>query len=162
MNHTRPPSHLPCPGFTQPTGCLLLGLSMTLGVSLSLPVLAQESITHLQTSNTALGTLFYRPAERTALVAARSSSETGLPPNAPPNQLQLDGLVRRPRGKSTVWFNGQPVAEGQSIALSHPYTLSRQEVQVASQSLRVGETLDLASGLRHDVVAPGSVTPRKR
>lgn len=59
-----------------------------------------------------LGKLFFTPAERAALDRERQRS--GMPEGAAPqggvtpDNLTLDGYVRRSGGRSTVWINGQP------------------------------------------------------
>ncbi|MBL8445938.1 MAG: hypothetical protein JNJ44_00835 [Zoogloeaceae bacterium] len=53
-----------------------------------------------------LGRLFYTPAERRQLDEMR---RLGPRTNAAPRSaLRLDGLVRHPDGRTTVWINGEP------------------------------------------------------
>jgi hypothetical protein len=104
-----------------------------------------------------LGRLFSSPEERIALDAQRGASraaaadpnlaqaaQAGMaagaaasPPAPPPEPVQLNGVVRRSSGKSTIWLNQVPHADG------------NQQLR-ADQSV----TLRLASG-RELVLKPG-------
>ena len=106
-------------------------------------------------SDARLGTLFYTPAERDALVRARQGQ-----PDSPlhVSRVAVNGLVKRVAGHSTAWINGQAVVEGQSVPLAGRVGVGRTSVSVAGKSLRVGESLDLMTQERGDVVVPGAVT----
>ena len=97
-----------------------------------------------------LGTLFYTPTQRLEIVRTRQHSE-GMESST---STQLQGVVLRSNGKSTVWVNGKALAEG---APQTPKTRGVDAV-VDGKRLRVGESLDTLSGARTDIVAPGAVT----
>ncbi len=99
------------------------------------------------------GTLLYARGERLAIVAARSANAA-----APSSVVQLSGIVKRERGNSTAWINRQPVAEGDA----RQPTISIQSLTLEQQRLRVGETLDLRSGERRDIVNPADLTVGER
>jgi crotonobetainyl-CoA:carnitine CoA-transferase CaiB-like acyl-CoA transferase len=76
---------------------------------------------------------------------------------------RIDGSVRRPGGRSTVWVNGEAIAEGAQPdgprfppqrsspgQVSIPLGESQQRID-----LRVGETLDRGSGEVRDVIGEG-------
>ena len=96
-------------------------------------------------------TLFYTPAQRADIVRARKEPAEDLSSGA---ISQLTGVVRRTNGKSTVWINGKPQQEG------NPKTppIKGLDAVVEGQRLRVGEAVDVFTGARGDVVAPGAVT----
>ena len=101
-----------------------------------------------------LETLFYTPSQR--LDINRGRQGLGAAVNAA--TARLNGVVRRAGGKSTVWINDQPYAEGSTQAAP----LKGVDAVVQGQRLRVGESIDKASGERTDVVAPGAVTVRSK
>lgn len=74
------------------------------------------------------------------------------------NILGVTGLVRRQGGHSTMWLNGQPVPEGNTTAQGHTPRSTANGIVLNGTGLRVGESLDLSTGQRSDVLAPGSVT----
>ena len=66
-------------------------------------------------ADTALGRLFFTPAQRTALEEARRKNtraevQAAEKPVRPPlRNVTVTGVVRRSDGESTVWVNGKPV-----------------------------------------------------
>lgn len=100
-----------------------------------------------------LDTLFYTPAQRADILAARQP-EAGT--SVFGSAQRLTGVVRRSGGKSTVWVNDKALPEG--AAKSPP--LKGVDAVVDGQRLRVGESVDSLTGARSDVVAPGAVTVR--
>ena len=100
-----------------------------------------------------LQTLFYTPAERVQLVRDRS----GAAPVAPVTQLRINGIVKREHGKSTAWINQRPLAEGQTQAPARRTRIAAQSVTLDGQGLRVGETIDLQSHVRTDVLPKGAL-----
>ncbi len=106
-----------------------------------------------------LGTLFYSAAERNALVRARQGpTDTA---GAPVSSLMtINGLVKRQSGNSTAWVNGQAVQDGQSVPPASRLTTTERGVTLDGKPVRVGETLDLTTLQRSDIVAPGAVTTR--
>ena len=105
-----------------------------------------------------LGTLFYSAAERTAIIRGRHDDDPG--EQSFGSQMTVTGVVKRQGGHSTAWINGQAVNEGQSAPPATRLTMTHHGVMLDGNPVRVGETLDLSTRERSDVVAPGSVTMR--
>jgi hypothetical protein len=127
---------------------------VSVSVSVSVSALALEG--NPAVAAPALDTLLYTPAQRDDILRARQpQSGTSLLGS----QQRLSGVVRRGNGKSTVWVNGKPLPEGA------PKTPALKGIDAVLQGkrLRVGESIDPASGARTDLVAPGAVvaTPQK-
>ena len=99
-------------------------------------------------------TLFYTPAQRADIVRARKGSAEDLSSAA---ISQFTGIVRRANGKSTVWVNDKALPEGD--AKTPP--IKGLDAVVEGQRLRVGESVDVFTGARGDVVAPGAVTVKR-
>ena len=62
-----------------------------------------------------LGRLFLTPEQRAALDARRKARVPDKPAATPVVEsptTRIDGTVRRPGGRSTVWVNGEAVQEG--------------------------------------------------
>lgn len=96
-----------------------------------------------------LQTLFYTPAQRQDMSRSRLGPE-GAQGGA---TSHLNGVVHRAAGKGTVWINNQPHREG-----SAPVGPIRGvDALVEGRQLRVGESLDKASGERTDVLVPGAL-----
>lgn len=104
-----------------------------------------------------LGTLFYSPTERTAITGDRQQQ---LGAQARSSHLTVSGVVKRERGNSTAWVNGQAVHEGQPGSSATRLTMRRGGVTLNGTPVRVGETLDLLTQERRDLVTPGAVTLR--
>ncbi|MCF8177848.1 MAG: hypothetical protein K9J74_05030 [Sulfuritalea sp.] len=138
--------------------CSVLALSTML-----LPISAPA-----QTNHERIGTLFYSPQERVAIVHTRSIEA----PDAAKGEfgegkkggagsgksVAVSGLVKRNRGKGTAWINGKTVAEGQAVPAAGIPVISPKSVIFDGQSVRVRETLDLESGARTDALPPGAVS----
>jgi hypothetical protein len=124
----------------------------------SLTLFAAESGAQLAPEN--LGTLFYTPAERTGIVAARVDQQAG--GFNFDTSLSVTGLVKRGRAKGTAWINGQIVAEGQSVHSGAIPQIGDRSVAIDGQAVRVGETLDVESAARTDFIPPGAVSVRKQ
>lgn len=112
----------------------------------------------------ALGTLFYTVAERNAIVRARQGQgNIGATPEAgaataPSNPLMtINGVVKRKNGNSTVWINGQAVQEGQSLAPTTRTSISASGATLDDKQIKVGETVELNTDARTDIVSPGAV-----
>lgn len=105
----------------------------------------------------ALGTLFFNAAERRAIVQARTVP-SGPPPA--PTLLSLSGMVVRKGGNSTVWINGQALAEGSAPVPGASMTVAPRHITVNKLVLRPGDTLDLTKRQGVDMLPPGSVTHR--
>jgi hypothetical protein len=104
-----------------------------------------------------LGSLLYSTQERMAIVKARKANSV----EEISRVFTVTGIVKRGKGKSTVWINSKPVPEGQSVPFIGRTTISASSVTLDGQQLRVGETLDTTTHLRTDMVTPGAVTQRK-
>ena len=102
-----------------------------------------------------LGPLFYTPAERDALVRARQG-QADTPLHI--SRVTVNGLVKRERSRSTAWVNGQAVQDGQTLPLAGRVGVGRASVSVNGRPLRVGESYDMMTRERGDLVAPGAVT----
>lgn len=100
-----------------------------------------------------LPTLFYTPLERQAISAGRLPASAVGDMAEPASTTQLNGIVRRAAGKGTVWVNDKPVPEGTSPA----GRIQALGAVVDGRRMLVGESVDLISGARTDVVAPGAV-----
>ena len=97
-----------------------------------------------------IGTVFYSPAERAALVAARKGvdEKTEGPEKAESSRYTVSGIVIRGGGKSVTWLNGKPVVETPRDESLPPIRVSRDRVVIDNKSVKVGETLDIISGER--------------
>lgn len=109
----------------------------------------------------ALGRLFFAPAQRAQLDAARAQHDRR-PPGAAdteqaaprgPDVVTYSGMVRRDDGKSTVWINGKPITERTRDGDVSVVGVRRDgAVSVAvpqadrSASLRVGQSMEVTSG----------------
>lgn len=108
-----------------------------------------------------LGRLFFTPAQRAQLNAARANPNRqplASPEAAPtaaqgPGGVTYSGVVRRGDGKSTVWINGKPMSEHSRDGEVSVLGVRRDgAVSIAvpqserSASLRVGQSMDVVSG----------------
>jgi hypothetical protein len=130
-------------------------LALCLALLAPLPLAAQE-----------LGRLFLTPEQRAALDARRKARIPDKPAAAPVAEsptTTVDGLVRRPGGRSTVWINGLPNPEGvQSDGIQvAPGRAGGASVAVGEGErrfeLKPGQKLDRGTGEVTDVVGDGSV-----
>jgi hypothetical protein len=103
-----------------------------------------------------LGPLLYSHQQRVAMVQARSATAL-----AEGGSIRLSGLVRREGGKGTVWINRQAIVEGQAPPPAKHTRLTPGGVVIDGQPVRVGETVDLRSHERSDLVAPGALRIRE-
>lgn len=88
-----------------------------------------------------LGTLFYSPAERAALVAARSGI-------AQSNIYSIAGIVQRKNSRSVAWINGRAVDQLPVDAIIPTLVIQRDRVLIEGKPIKVGESLDVSSGQR--------------
>ena len=117
-----------------------------------------------------LGRLFFTPEQRDALDARRKARLPDKPAaSAPSPTTRIDGYVQRSRGKSTVWVNGEAVPDGtqpEGLRLRRGTDPSRVTVTIGEdgrrREMRVGETLDRATGEVKDVVEDGEVRIERR
>ena len=88
-----------------------------------------------------LGTLFYSPAERAALVAARSGiAQTAI--------YTLNGITLRAAGKSVAWINGRAVTQVPPDPVIPTLVIHPDHVLIEGKVIKVGESLDINSGQR--------------
>ena len=112
-----------------------------------------------------LGRLFYSPEQRAALDARRAARLPDKPAAATESPTtRVDGYVRRSSGKSTVWVDGEPLPEGlqlEGLRVRRGNDPTKVTVSVGEDGrrveLRVGETLDRATGEVKDVIGGGEV-----
>ncbi len=110
-----------------------------------------------------LGRMFFTPAQRETLDAARAknirseiSNENPQPAAvpAPPvaQNVSVDGLVRRSDGANTVWLNHRPVTGRQVDGLGVTPAKNDNRVKVTapdkgrSVDLKVGQSVEIVSG----------------
>lgn len=113
-----------------------------------------------------LGRMFFTPAQRAALDAARkqnvrveiANEETERPQAAPtaaaplPQSVRFNGLIQRSDGKSTVWLNNKPITDQTSGGFNVSTNRNDTRVKVTtpdggrSMDLKVGQTAEMVSG----------------
>jgi hypothetical protein len=112
-----------------------------------------------------LGRLFFTPEQRAALDSRRAARLPDKPAAvAESPTTRVDGYVKRSSGKSTVWVDGEALPEGlqlEGLRVQRGNDPTRVTVTVGEDGrrivLRVGETLDRATGEVKDVVGDGEV-----
>lgn len=112
-----------------------------------------------------LGRLFFTPEQRAALDARRAARLPDKPAAvAESATTRVDGYVKRSSGKSTVWVDGEALPEGlqlEGLRVQRGGDPTRVTISVGEDGrrivLRVGETLDRATGAVKDVVGDGEV-----
>lgn len=88
-----------------------------------------------------IGTVFYSPAERAALVAARSGiAQTAI--------YTVNGITYRGAGNSVAWINGRAATEVPHDTVIPTLVIMRDHVLIEGKPIKVGETLDIISGQR--------------
>lgn len=131
---------------------------MTARLAAAIVLMLGAGITAGTAAGAELGRLFYTPAQRAALdkmreknVGKEAASEKQPAPPTPQN-VSLDGIVRRSDGKNTVWLNNRAVSERQagSIEVSTGKNDNRVKLTVPesgrSIDLKVGQTAEIISG----------------
>lgn len=107
-----------------------------------------------------LGRLFFTPEQRALLdLQRRSGGADGLAA-AMAESLRLDGMLTRSDGRTAIWVNGRQLHDERGGGLRAAATHGRVRTSAATggpAEIRVGETLDPATGARSDLVAPGAV-----
>ncbi|MCX7192732.1 MAG: hypothetical protein NTY60_03790 [Proteobacteria bacterium] len=88
-----------------------------------------------------IGTLFYSPAERAALVAARN----GIAQTA---AYTVNGIIQREQKKSAVWINGRAIPQMPPDPAIPTLVIHRDHVLIEEKPIKVGETLNIISGQR--------------
>jgi len=112
-----------------------------------------------------LGRLFFTPEQRAALDARRAARLPDKPAAvAESPTTRVDGYVKRSSGKSTVWVDGEAMPDGlqlEGLRLQRGNDPTRVTVTIGEDGrrivVRVGETLDRATGAVKDVIGDGEV-----
>jgi hypothetical protein len=131
------------------------GATLMLACVWHMAVAEEPAMNAMNTINTVdnLGTLFYSPGERQDIRLGRLLQSDALRGPAPPTSAHLQGVVSNRANKGTAWINGQALPKGEPGA---PHIRGVDAV-LKGQRLRVGESLDLNSGVVRDTIAPGAV-----
>ena len=119
-----------------------------------------------------IGRLFFTPDQRAALDARRRARVPDRPAATPvvaSPTTRLDGFVRRSGGRSTVWVNGESLAESAPEAPRiEPGRSSDARVSVpvgdsgVRAQLKPGQVLDRGTGEVRDVLGNGEVSVGRR
>jgi hypothetical protein len=104
-----------------------------------------------------LGPLLYSRQERAAIVQARAEPGS----DAGSSRMRVFGLVKRERGMGTVWINRLALPEGRAMPPAKQTHMTPAGVAIDGQLVRVGETLDLRSHERSDLVDHGALSVRE-
>jgi hypothetical protein len=112
-----------------------------------------------------LGRLFFTPEQRAALDARRAARLPDKPAAvAESPTTRVDGYVKRSSGKSTVWVDGEAMPDGlqlEGLRLQRGNDPTRVTVTIGEDGrrivVRVGETLDRATGAVKYVIGDGEV-----
>jgi hypothetical protein len=111
-----------------------------------------------------LGKLFFTPERRAALERQREFNIREAQP-VESASVSLDGVVTRSSGRSTVWVNRRPQNEnasgtGVNVAVSpkHPDRAVVTPNEEPPASLKVGESIDRATGEKVDLLDGGAVS----
>jgi hypothetical protein len=117
-----------------------------------------------------LGRLFFTPEQREVLDARRKARLPDKPaPVAISPTTRVDGYVKRSHGKSTIWLDGQAIPDGvraEGLRVHRGSDPSRVSIGVGDEgrnvSVRVGQTVDRASGEIKDPLGAGQVRIERR
>lgn len=116
-----------------------------------------------------LGRLFLTPDQRAALDARRKArlpdKPTAVPATVSPTS-RVDGFVQRAGGRSTVWVNGQAIAEDAPDAAAR---VGRSGTAVdlrigedgRAARAQVGQSVDSASGEIRDPMGDGEIRVKR-
>lgn len=116
-----------------------------------------------------LGRLFFTPDQRANLDARRKARVPDKPAAATVAApvTRIDGYVKRSGGPSTVWINGESVAEGAPEAPRIEERRNEGTVSITVGEggnrvrLKPGEALDRGNGEVHDVIGDGQIDVRR-
>ena len=112
-----------------------------------------------------IGRMFFTPAQRAALDAARKQNirvdigndETEKPPTAPaatapvPQTVRLNGMIQRSDGKNTVWLNNKPITDQHAGGMN--FSTNRNDTRVKLQLPEGGRSMDLKVGQTAEIVS---------
>ena len=126
-----------------------------------------------------LGRMFFTPGQRAALdhfrklnirtatIGDDDRDKDLVAPSAEPEQVSINGIVRRSDGKSTVWVNRRAVTEQQPAGAAlniTPQTDNRVRLSVSKSGrgadLKVGQTVDVLSGAIEEGYARRAPLPK--
>jgi hypothetical protein len=120
-----------------------------------------------------LGRLFFTPAQRATLDKMRGQN-SGMeaagdkePAPSVPQNVSLDGVVRRSDGKNTVWLNNRAVSGRQAGGIKVTTGKNDNRVKLTvpesgrSFDLKVGQTAEIVSGTIAESHAPRRAPPPK-
>ena len=129
---------------------------------LRLPVLVAALLIACAASAADLGRMFFTPAQRATLDSARKqnirvefSDETADQPAAAPpvpQNISVNGMIRRSDGKDTIWINNRPVTDQNAggFRVSPQKGSDRVHLSVPesgrSVDLKVGQSVEIVSG----------------
>ncbi len=108
-----------------------------------------------------LGRLFFTPQERARLERQRGADSPG-DAAARPSSVRVGGVVARSGGRNTVWLNGTALdAAGHDrpveLRPNSPATVVVRVEPGRTARLKVGESIDLPGGDKHDALGGGRV-----
>lgn len=116
-----------------------------------------------------LGRLFFTP-ERRAILERQRTLNIQEAQTLQGTTMSLDGIVYRSSGKATVWINRQAQTEGEAsrtgvsaaVSAKTPGSALLTPGEEEPAKLKVGETINRATGERNTRLGSGSViTPRQ-
>lgn len=138
-------------------------LAVTLGLIAAPPTFAQDG----------MGRLFFTPAQRAQLDTARQRNVRAPIPGEQPEEAQplpqevtVNGMIRRNDGRTTVWLNNKMVAPDAQTVGGSVEVRPRSDGGVTlalpqsgrSVDLKIGQSVEALSGQISDVYRPRSLT----
>ena len=115
-----------------------------------------------------LGRLFFTPAQRAELDAARREKNR-IPPAAEPGQraalperVTYDGMVRRSDGRSTVWINNRAIDDGKAAGGLPAASRVRPDGSVRLVIPESGRPIDLKVGQSVEIISGTIAEPYHR
>jgi len=117
-----------------------------------------------------LGRLFFTPEQRAALDARRAARLPDKPTVARESPTtRVDGYVARSSGRTTVWVDGEALADGaqpDGLRVRRNRDTGKVTVTFGEQArrveMRVGESLDRSTGDVKSVIGDGEVRVERR
>jgi hypothetical protein len=107
-----------------------------------------------------LGRMFFTPAQRATLDNARKqniraeiSNDVEQPATPLPQNVSVNGVIRRSDGKSTIWLNNRMVGDHQTSGLSAAVGKNDNRVRLSvpesgrNVELKVGQSVEIVSGV---------------
>ncbi|GAA5170218.1 hypothetical protein [Viridibacterium curvum] len=91
-----------------------------------------------------LGRLFLTPEKRALLDELRRNNARITPSAEQPENLRLDGIVRRSNGRQTIWINGQAYGDDAPITSNDERSARIITGDRKGARLKVGESLRIA------------------